>query len=273
MAYWGSQLDVASPKDALVLVEQTCVQYTTDKIFGKRSGFDPLVKNTTEKASFEGICGCNEVEDECLRLGGSSDDTDSTVSKRTTNCNVPALFYNCDFFPDKTFVNQNEDDNVQYPTKSYRGISWNIRNYLQTHNGEPGVGQNWMLLEFVSQREADELKNRAAACGDDGSGMSEKCAEEKRALWPRAVYKEWEADQKRKPKTWDYLGMPGWGDFLSCDEFPCESKYIDQRWHLLTNGIFLSKLSQWVCAFKASLSFDNLTTDLLSEHYRAAQRR
>jgi hypothetical protein len=116
-------------------------------------------------------------------------------------------------------------------------------------------------LEYVSQAEAKALGNRAAACGDDGTGMTEKCAQEKRSLWPRKVYKEWEDDQKRSPKLQNYVGMSGWGDFLSCDEFPCEFKNIDQCWEILLIG-YSSNISQWVCASQTSsgMHFQLLTT-------------
>ena len=76
-----------------------------------------------------------------------------------------------------------------------------------------------MRLEYIDQQEAKDSKNRGSACGSDKTGMSEKCAEEKRGLWPREVIKEWKVNPKTK-KRGNYRAVKGWYESISCDEFP-----------------------------------------------------
>jgi hypothetical protein len=203
-----------------VLVEETCVKYSTDNVLGKRSDLTSLVENTTESASFGGICGCtSEEKDACLTSSDSTDDTDLTVSKRapSTNCVYPALWYNCDFFPDKSIKNENQQTQGISKYQNFLGICSNIRNYLQANMGQAGVGSNWMTLEFIDQELAALRKNREQACGTGTDGkLTQLCAEEKRNLWPRNVYDAW------LKRDGSYVSEPGWDETISCDEFPCE---------------------------------------------------
>ena len=205
---------MASPKDPLVLVEETCVQYSTDSLFGKRSDTSSLVKNTTEEACFGGLISCSTVEEDTCAISENS--TDSTVSKRATGCDYPALWYNCDFFPDISVQNKNQNTQGSNPYAHFIGICHNIRNYMQTHLG-PDVGSNWMNLEFIDQNTAKARKNRERACGTGSDGkLTQTCAEEKRSLWPISVINGFNTGQV-------YQTMAGFSESVSCDEFPCKS--------------------------------------------------
>lgn len=204
---------MASPTDPLVLVEEKCVQYSTDRIFGKRSDPSSLVKNTTEEACFGGLISCSTVDDDTCAISENS--TDSTVSKRATNCDFPALWYNCDFFPDKSIKNMNQNTQGTNPYAHFIGICHNIRNYMQTHLG-PDVGSNWMNLEYIDQDTAKFRKHREQACGTGNDGkLTQICAEEKRSLWPVSVINSYNTGQS-------YQTVNGFSESVSCDEFPCE---------------------------------------------------
>ncbi|KAJ5705359.1 hypothetical protein N7536_001048 [Penicillium majusculum] len=215
LAYWGDRLDVASPKDPLVLVDQTCQTYSSDDAKSKRDDSDPgtLVEKTDKKACFGGLIACSDTEEDSCSAsdddGGNGDDnTDSKVSKRAASCDRPAFWYNCDFFGDQWVPNHNP--NVAASHVAFKGICSNIRDYLQTHNG-PGIGNNWMNLDY---KDAAGNTNRGAACGQAGPDSTKACAEKKRALWSTAAQHAFENDPNGHYHT------QGWSESISCDEFP-----------------------------------------------------
>ncbi|KAJ5712178.1 hypothetical protein N7488_006334 [Penicillium malachiteum] len=219
VAYWGDQLDVASPADPLVLVEETCTTYSTTNAFGKREsvGDDFTVTNGTGSGCFGGLIACSTVA-ESDNSTCTPDSSDAATAKRAYSCNTwPALWYNCNYFPNQAITNYNEATKAAEPFRTFTGICQNIRTYLQNNLGG-NVHSNWMWLHYLSSWEAEDIGNRDEACGTDSSGMTAQCAREKRELWPQAVQTAWR--DQNIPGTQDYTLMFGYTDSVSCDEFP-----------------------------------------------------
>lgn len=96
---------MTSPTDPLVLIDTTCVSYSTS-IEKLRKRNDNLVPLTTSTPCFGSLISCTE---------GDSDNTtcavsDTSTSKRDSACYLPpALFYNCDYFTTTLLANRNEN--------------------------------------------------------------------------------------------------------------------------------------------------------------------
>lgn len=217
LAYWGGAYDVYSSDEPLTLVEEKCYSYSnSDSDSSKRSTMTTLVKNSTASSGcFSGLINCGTEEDD-LSCDVSSDDDDSTASKRACNVDIPALFYNCDFMGgNQKFTNLNENTMAAVPSIEFIGICENIRNYLdsdvtQTPGGKAVVaGSNWMELTYLPG--GGSGGNRADACSD----VSASCAQTKSAMWPTAVYNAAAAGGSQA-----YKAMAGYIDSISCDEFP-----------------------------------------------------
>jgi hypothetical protein len=131
LAYWGDAYDVASPKNPLVLVENTCIEYSKDDPLTKRGSQEALVPKGDGPACFGGLVKCSVTEGEgnstCTLDSSSSSDTESTsdVKKRATKLpcyNLPALFYNCDLLTTTDVVNRNENTKLAHPVQSFNGL-------------------------------------------------------------------------------------------------------------------------------------------------------
>lgn len=126
-AYWGDKYDVVSPSDPLPLVEETCIKYASSDPLTKRDNVEALVANSTGSGCFGGLIACNTVNDDTDSSGnitcpyaceGTSCtilDTSSSLSRRqavTGQCmHYPAMFYNCEWFPNKDIPNLDTSTN------------------------------------------------------------------------------------------------------------------------------------------------------------------
>src|SRR5699024_10249193 len=119
LAYWGGEYNVHSPKDPLVLVDNTCISYSAEDVLAKRDSSESLVENGDGEGCFGGLVSCkaDSGDTPCMPMG------DSGSSKRVNPpCyNVPALWYNCDFFGDTTIINRNQHTNQVKPTETFMG--------------------------------------------------------------------------------------------------------------------------------------------------------
>lgn len=124
VAYWGSTYEVASPDDPIVLVDNTCITYSSDAPLSKRSTVDSFVANSTGPGCFGGLVECSTT----VSAGNSSctlasDDSSTKTSKRAQQCyNLPALFYNCDLFGTADITNRNQLTMGIDPTVSFIGM-------------------------------------------------------------------------------------------------------------------------------------------------------
>ncbi|KAJ5650264.1 uncharacterized protein N7484_003987 [Penicillium longicatenatum] len=231
-AYWGDKYDVVSPSDPLPLVEETCIKYASSDPLTKRDNVEALVANSTGSGCFGGLIACNTVNDDTDSSGnmtcpyaceGTSCtilDTSSSLSRRqavTGQCmHYPAMFYNCEWFPNKDIPNLDTSTNGNMRYYSSLGICTNIQNYLDRHASlwAPSyMGDTWMRLTYKPD---PSNTNRNQACGDPKKktgNMAAHCAQVKRSLWPQAI------QQAGKNAG----GMQGWSESMSCDEFPFNS--------------------------------------------------
>ncbi|KAL4924010.1 uncharacterized protein BDV17DRAFT_295821 [Aspergillus undulatus] len=231
LEYWGGEYEVASPDDPLVLVDQTCTEYTTDNPLAKRDDKESLVPNGSDSACFGGLVKCSVTasagNSSCtLTDDDSSDesgDSEKVAEKRAPTCyNLPALFYNCDLFGTADVQNRNENTMNMQPTVSFIGICQNIYNYLYRNPGL--IKGNGMELTYYPSSEQPK-SNRKSACKD----MTRECAESKANMWPTAVQSMYYWDSSTViapgqtvtvPAPMDYATMKGYDESLSCDEFP-----------------------------------------------------
>ncbi|KAL7651280.1 hypothetical protein ACMYSQ_011013 [Aspergillus niger] len=232
-SYWGDKYDVISPSDPLALVEETCVDYSSSDPLTKRDAVEALVSNSTGEACFGGLIACNTVDDSSTAAGnmtcpylcdtdGTSctilDGTSSSLSKRasTGQCmHYPALYFNCDWFPNKNIPNLDTTTQGLMPYYMALGICTNILNYLDEHSVSwtpTTMGATFMRLTY---RPDPTKKNRGSACGKSTMPGTEahQCVQIKKSLWPVAV----------QQAGANAMGMPGWSDSMSCDEFPFNS--------------------------------------------------
>nr|WBV74231.1 putative chitinase [Pestalotiopsis kenyana] len=212
LAYWGGDYEVASSDDPVTLVEETCATYSnSDK---RKRSVGTLVANTTASSGcFGGLIECSTTEDESEEeCTDDGTDSDSESEKRAITCyKKPAMFFNCDYFPDVAYDNLNENTKTQYPTISFIGMCQNIRNYLNNRPSGTTGGSNWMELTYLPTGG----NNRNDAC----SAKSAECANTKSAMWPTAVYNLAAAGVTNP----DYQLEQGYSDKISCDEFPFNS--------------------------------------------------
>ncbi|KAJ5672187.1 hypothetical protein N7507_001314 [Penicillium longicatenatum] len=126
-AYWGDKYDVVSPSNPLPLVEETCIKYASSDPLTKRDNVEALVADSTGSGCFGGLIACNTVNDDTDSSGnmicpyaceGTSCtilDTSSSLSRRqavTGQCmHYPAMFYNCEWFPNKDIPNLDTSTN------------------------------------------------------------------------------------------------------------------------------------------------------------------
>lgn len=203
---------MASSDDPVTLVEETCATYSnSDK---RKRSVGTLVANTTASSGcFGGLIECSTTEDESEEeCTDDGTDSDSESEKRAITCyKKPAMFFNCDYFPDVAYDNLNENTKTQYPTISFIGMCQNIRNYLNNRPSGTTGGSNWMELTYLPTGG----NNRNDAC----SAKSAECANTKSAMWPTAVYNLAAAGVTNP----DYQLEQGYSDKISCDEFPCKS--------------------------------------------------
>ncbi|KAL3703111.1 hypothetical protein TMatcc_010299 [Talaromyces marneffei ATCC 18224] len=231
LAYWGSSYEAASPDDPIVLVENTCITYSSNDPLSKRSSVESLVANSTGSGCFGGLVECSttvSAGNSSCTLTSGDEGSGTTTSKRAPQCyNLPALFYNCDLFGATAVTNRNQNTMQNFGSKSFIGICDNVRNYLQKNPGK--IKGNGMELTYFSSNEQQKTGgNRHDAC----SAKYKECVQEKTALWPTEVQSmyNWQTTQTINgvrtivPAPTDYALMQGYDDSLSCDEFPCESE-------------------------------------------------
>ncbi|KAJ5204380.1 bacteriodes thetaiotaomicron symbiotic chitinase, partial [Penicillium cinerascens] len=248
LAYWGSTYEVASPDDPIVLVDNTCITYSSDDPLAKRSSVESLVANSTGPGCFGGLVECSTTvgvgNSSCTLTSDDSDsDTTTTTSKRAQQCyNLPALFYNCDLFGTAYVTNRNQ--NTMSSTRSVpfigmfplvlysyasspmsfnnerKSICENIRNYLQKNPGK--IKGNGMELTYKGDNDQSGGGNRRAACYAKGK----ECVKSKTALWPTEVQEmyNWHSTQtingvrKIVPAPTDYAVMQGYDESISSEE-------------------------------------------------------
>uniref|UniRef100_A0A093VIR1 chitinase n=2 Tax=Talaromyces marneffei PM1 TaxID=1077442 RepID=A0A093VIR1_TALMA len=228
LAYWGSSYEAASPDDPIVLVENTCITYSSNDPLSKRSSVESLVANSTGSGCFGGLVECSttvSAGNSSCTLTSGDEGSGTTTSKRAPQCyNLPALFYNCDLFGATAVTNRNQNTMQNFGSKSFIGICDNVRNYLQKNPGK--IKGNGMELTYFSSNEQQKTGgNRHDAC----SAKYKECVQEKTALWPTEVQSmyNWQTTQTINgvrtivPAPTDYALMQGYDDSLSCDEFPC----------------------------------------------------
>ncbi|EEA19154.1 bacteriodes thetaiotaomicron symbiotic chitinase, putative [Talaromyces marneffei ATCC 18224] len=227
LAYWGSSYEAASPDDPIVLVENTCITYSSNDPLSKRSSVESLVANSTGSGCFGGLVECSttvSAGNSSCTLTSGDEGSGTTTSKRAPQCyNLPALFYNCDLFGATAVTNRNQNTMQNFGSKSFIGICDNVRNYLQKNPGK--IKGNGMELTYFSSNEQQKTGgNRHDAC----SAKYKECVQEKTALWPTEVQSmyNWQTTQTINgvrtivPAPTDYALMQGYDDSLSCDEFP-----------------------------------------------------
>ncbi|OKL57184.1 hypothetical protein UA08_07332 [Talaromyces atroroseus] len=223
VSYWGSQYDVTSPSDSIEVVPETCVSYSSNDTLTKRYPTQSLVPDGTEEACFGGVISCQTIDNNVTSAanlscpvvcdGDSCTFLDSDSSKKR-QVNIPkgcvrflALWYNCDWFPNKYIQNLNTATNSYNPYYQAEGICTNVYSYLYQNMNRLSaatMGSNFMLLEY--QRGATST-NRANACGV----VASQCSQLKSSLWSLAV--------QQAPPDVAYL-MQGYSDSMMCDEFP-----------------------------------------------------
>ncbi|KAJ5653046.1 hypothetical protein N7490_000049 [Penicillium lividum] len=218
--------------DPLPLVDETCIKYTSSDPLTKRDSVEALVANSTGEAYFRGLIACNVVNDVTANGSGNITcpyvcdgtsctilDASSSVSKRqaiTSQCiHYPAMYYNCEWFPNKNIQNLDTSTSAKIAYYTSLGICSNIQNYLDKHASlwAPSyMGDTWMRLTYKPD---PDNTNRDLACGESGTAgtVAANCAKIKKSLWPLAV----------QQAGTNAMGMPGWSDSMSCDEFPFNS--------------------------------------------------
>ncbi|RMJ27114.1 Glycosyl hydrolases family 18 [Aspergillus sp. HF37] len=220
LAYWGGEYNVHSPKDPLVLVDNTCISYSAEDALAKRDSSESLVENGDGEGCFGGLVSCkaDSGDTPCMPMG------DSGLSKRVNPpCyNVPALWYNCDFFGATTVNNRNQRTNQVKPNEAFMGICDNIRNYLL---GNPSVlSGNGMELTYLAGKE-QSWSNRKDAC----NAKSRECVTSKVNLWPTDVQSMYSMTAAGTPAPTDYQLMQGYDESISCDEFPFAKKAAEAQ--------------------------------------------
>ena len=229
MTYWGSdKFELASPDDPITLIDKKCVPWDKKETVTKRDtgenydSFSGNIANAPDPKSdgepiFSALVACPGKND-TIPDDAYSCDSRSSSKRDVSGCSLPpALFYNCDFFPDLIVPNNNQKTNRGSPNQRLTGICNNVKNYLDGHQNDPGVGSNYMFLTYWKGTDNPLNDNRDHACGGAG-GPGEQCRDLKFSLWPEDVYDAVKQDKKQtRAKT-----MPGWTDNMSCDEFPCE---------------------------------------------------
>lgn len=127
LTYWGSEYEVTSPDDPIVLVDQTCVTYSKDNPLRKRDSADSLVENSSGPGCFGGLVECSVdtgVGNSTCTLDNNSgsESHSSSPSKRAPQCyNLPALFYNCDLFGAASVENRNQNTMQNQPHVGFIG--------------------------------------------------------------------------------------------------------------------------------------------------------
>lgn len=237
LTYWGSdKFDLASPDDPITLIDKSCVPWEKKVTITPRDdtpgdadlgeNYDSFVagdiagapdtKNDGEPI-FSALLACPGKND-TIPDDAYSCSSQSSFKRAVSGCSLPpALFYNCDYFPDLVVNNNNQNTNQNNPTQTLTGICKNVKNYLDGHQNDPGVGSNYMLLTYWKGSNNPANTNRNQACDRPG-GPGDQCKELKKSLWPQAVQDAVNKDKNLiRAKT-----MHGWTDNMSCDEFPCE---------------------------------------------------
>ncbi|OJJ36372.1 hypothetical protein ASPWEDRAFT_108842 [Aspergillus wentii DTO 134E9] len=233
LIYWGSEkLELDSPDDAITLIDKKCMPYEKnvkitprDDINYSGSSDPPIAWDTSDQGNiiavnprtdgepiFSALMACPGTNDSVTDDGGDLCTIGST-KRATTNCDPPpALFYNCDYFPDLAVANNNKKTNGNKKTQTLTGICNNIKGYLDSHKNAPGVGSNWMLLTYWKD---PSESNRVQSCGQPG-GPEKQCTDLKKSLWPEDV----QAQVKKDKNQFAARKMTGWKNDMSCDEFP-----------------------------------------------------
>lgn len=108
LAYWGDSIELASPADPLVLINKTCIDYSSVSADKRKRDDANLVPLTTKTPCFGGLIACEDTVDNTTCAIGST--STSTSKRASTACYLPpSMFYNCAFFQPGRVENENED--------------------------------------------------------------------------------------------------------------------------------------------------------------------
>ncbi|KAL2011089.1 hypothetical protein VTN00DRAFT_3807 [Thermoascus crustaceus] len=122
---WGGDHEVASPDDPISLIDQQCIDYSSNDDTGtkqraKRS--TALVDNTDDTPLFGGLFAC-PGKSSILPSEFEECESDSSSKRSNVRYFPPAPFYNCDPFRDTEMTKYSEDTKAAKPFEPLTGAS------------------------------------------------------------------------------------------------------------------------------------------------------